>query len=245
MVGKVLRMRKVIPILACAAAFAQQPAFEVASVKPTPPERQNQLRMDYCRTGGTFAVGGTPVLWSLTYAYRLKEYQISGAPGWLSAFDSAYDIEGKPAAPVSNEQCRLMVQSLFTDRFKLATHREMKEVSVYLLVAGRNGARLREGGGIKLNGSVQVGATGKPEWPDGWTMSALAAYLADVTGRPVLDRTGLSAKYGIELNFSRQDGDDRPSIFTAVQEQLGLKLEAGRAPVEMLVIDHIEKPGAN
>src|SRR5262249_19179746 len=163
------------------------------------------------------------------------EYQISGAPGWLSAFDSAYDIEGKPAAPVSNEQCRLMVQSLFTERFKLSTHPEMKETAVYLLVAARGGAKLREGGGIKLNGAVQVGATGKPEWPDGWTMAALAAYLADASGRPVLDRTGLLGKYGIELTFSRQDGDDRPSIFTAVQEQLGLKLEAGRAPVEMLV----------
>jgi uncharacterized protein (TIGR03435 family) len=112
-------------------------------------------------------------------------------------------------------------------------------------VAVKSGVKLREGGGIRLNGSVQVGASGKPEWPDGWTMSALAGYLADVTGRPVVDRTGLSGKYGIELNFSRQDGDDRPSILTAVQEQLGLKLEAGRAPVEMLVIDHIEKPGPN
>jgi uncharacterized protein (TIGR03435 family) len=102
-------MRRAILILACGAAFGQRPAFEVASVKPTPPERQNLLRIDYCRTGGTFAVGGTPVLWSLTYAYRLREYQISGAPAWLGEFDSAYDIEGKPAAPVSNEQCRLMV----------------------------------------------------------------------------------------------------------------------------------------
>jgi uncharacterized protein (TIGR03435 family) len=70
-------------------------------------------------------VGGTPVLWSLTYAYRIKEYQVSGAPDWLSRFDSAYDIQGKPQAQVNDEQCRLMVQSLFADRFKLAAHREM------------------------------------------------------------------------------------------------------------------------
>ena len=247
-------MRKTILIpgillLPCAAIFGQgmtaRPTFDVTSVKPTRPDRQNQLRMDYCRAGGMFAVGGTPVTWSLAYAYRAKDYQISGAPGWLSAFDSAYDIEGKPAGSVTNEQCRLMLQSLFVDRFKLAAHRETKEKSVYLLVIGKNGTKLRDGGGVKLNGGVQIGASGKPDWADGWSMSTLASYLSDVTDRPVVDRTGLPGTYGITLDVSRTDSDDRPSIFTAVQEQLGLKLEPGRAPVEIFVIDHIERPNAN
>lgn len=185
------------------------------------------------------------MLWSLTYAFRLKDYQIVGAPAWLSAFDSAYDIEGRPASPATNEQCRLMVQSLFADRFKLATHQEMKESSVYFLTIGKNGAKVKEGGGVHLNGSVQVDSSGKPDWPDGWTMPELARHLADWAGHPVLDRTALSGKYGITLNFSRTDTDDRPSIFTAVQEQLGLKLESGKAPVETMVIDHIERPTAN
>jgi uncharacterized protein (TIGR03435 family) len=87
---------------------ATRPAFEVASVKPTPPERQNHLRQDYCPGGGRFAAGGVPVFWILRYAYGLKDYQISGAPAWLNAFDSAYDIEGKPPAPVTvrNVQAR-------------------------------------------------------------------------------------------------------------------------------------------
>jgi uncharacterized protein (TIGR03435 family) len=80
---------------------ATRPAFEVASVKPTPPERQNHLRQDYCPSGGRFAAGGVPVVWILRYAYRLKDYQIAGTPAWLNAFDSAYDIEGKPPAPVT------------------------------------------------------------------------------------------------------------------------------------------------
>lgn len=238
-----------ILILQCAAMFGQdmtaRPVFEVTSVKPTPPDRQNQLRMDYCRAGGTFAVGGTPVIRSLAYAYRVKDYQISGAPGWLSAFDSAYDIEGKTTGSVTDERCRLMVQSLFVDRFKLAEHRDTKEMSVYLLVAGKNGTKLREGSGVKLNGAVQIGASGKPEWPDGWSMSALASYLSDVTGRPVVDRTELPGAYGITLDFSRDDSDDRPSIFTAVREQLGLKLKPGRPPVDVFVIDHTERPSAN
>jgi uncharacterized protein (TIGR03435 family) len=224
---------------------AAPPAFEVVSVKPTPPERLNHLRSDYCPGGGRFSVAGTPVMWSLGYAYHLRDFQISGAPAWLNAFDSAYDIEGKPAGPVTDEQCRLMVQSLFADRFKLVAHLEMKESSVYLLTIGKNGPKLREGGGVKLNGSIQAGASGKPDWADGWTASELAAHLADFAGRPVVDRTGLAGRYGVTLDFSRADGDDRPNIFTAVQEQLGLKLDAGKAPIEMLVIDHIEKPGEN
>jgi uncharacterized protein (TIGR03435 family) len=237
-------------ILGCATAFGQstvaRPAFEVTSVKPTPPERLNHLRRDYCPGGGSFVVAGTPVMWSLEYAYRLKDYQVFGAPAWTNAFDSSYDIEGKPAGPVNDEQCRLMVQSLFADRFKLAVHKEMKESSVYLLTIGKSGTKLHEGGGVKLNGSVQVdGATGKPDWPDGWTMPTLAGYLANFAGRPVVDRTGLAGTYGVTLDFSRADGDDRPSMFTAVQEQLGLKLDAGRAPIEMLVIDRIQKPSDN
>ena len=92
-----------------------------------------------------------------------------GAPAWLDAFDSAYDMEGRPSGPVAEEQCREMVQSLFVDRFKLAMHRDMKETSGYLLTFGRNGTKLRR---------------------DGCPISHLAACLSDVTGRPVVDRTG-------------------------------------------------------
>jgi uncharacterized protein (TIGR03435 family) len=190
-------------------------------------------------------VEGTPVMWALEYAYHLKDLQISGAPAWLNAFDSAYDMEGRPSGSVTDEQCRLMVQSLFADRFKLAAHPEMKESSVYLLTIGKNGTKLREGGGVRINGSVEVDALGKPAYPGGLTLPQLVSRLADYAGRPVVDRTGLAGKYGITLDFGRTDGDDRPSIFTAVQEQLGLKLEAAKAPIEMLVIDHIEKPGSN
>jgi uncharacterized protein (TIGR03435 family) len=75
-------------------------------------------------------------------------------------------------------------------------------------------------------------------------MAELASLLSDYTDRPVIDRTGLRGRYGVKLDFSR-DGDDRPIVYTAVQEQLGLKLETGRAPIDMLIIDHIEKPTPN
>jgi uncharacterized protein (TIGR03435 family) len=185
------------------------------------------------------------VMWSLNYAFRLKDYQVAGAPDWMNAFDSAYDIEAKPATAVDNAQCRLMVQSLLRDRFRLAQHRETREAPVYFLTLGKSGLKMHEGGQVRINKSVQVDSTGKPDWPDGWTMPSLAAHLSDYVDRPVLDRTGRAGKYGVELEFSRRDGDDRPSIFTAVQDQLGLRLEAGKAPIDMLVIDHIEKANGN
>jgi uncharacterized protein (TIGR03435 family) len=225
--------------------FAQTPRFEVTSVKPTAPERQNTLRTDYCQKGGRFAVAGTPVIWSIAYAYRLKDFLIAEAPDWLKRFDSAYDIEGRPAGSVSEMQCRLMVQSLFADRFKMKSHQEVRESQVYLLTIAKGGPKFRQGGEVRLNGGIQINSDGRPTWPDGLTMVALASLLANYTERPVVDRTGLQGTYGITLDFSLRDGDDRVSIFTAVQEQLGLRLEASRALVEMLVIDRIERPDAN
>jgi uncharacterized protein (TIGR03435 family) len=241
-------IRAMLVLYVAAGVFAQTPvapSFEVSSVKPTPPERQNTLRKDYCQSGGRFAVAGIPVIWSIEYAYRVRDFQILGAPDWLNQFEAAYDIEGNPAGTVDGDQCRLMVQSLFVDRFKLRAHRESRTSRVYLLTIAKNGPKLRHGGGVKLNGGVQVNASGKPESPDGLTMAALAAILSIYTDRPVLDRTGLQGSYGITLDFSRGEGDDRVSIFTAVQEQLGLKLENGQAPVEMLIIDHIERADEN
>lgn len=150
-----------------------------------------------------------------------------------------------------------MVQSILADRFKLVTHAEMKESQVYLLTVAKNGPKLRaprpedaKTGVIKLNGSIQVNGDGTLYWKDGWDMPKLAAYLSDFAGRPVLDRTGIAGMYAITLNFSipngpHRDSDDFPDIFTAVQEQLGLKMESGRAPIEITVIDHIEKPSNN
>jgi uncharacterized protein (TIGR03435 family) len=228
-------------------AFAQTVAssFEVASVKPTPAAQHNNLRPDYCRRAGRFTMLATPVIWSITFAFQVKEYQIVGAPDWVHGFDTAYNIEATTGGPVTVDQCRAMVRSLFADRFKLKTHREQRESRVYLLTVAKQPLKLRKGGEVRLNGGLQLGDGGKPDWPDGLTMVELARILSNYTDRPVIDRTGLQGSYGVTLDFSLRDGDDRPIIFTAVQEQLGLKLGPGRAPVDMLVIDHIEKPAPN
>lgn len=196
-VSRSLTLRRKWAALASTLAFAvvvfgqpaaPLPAFDAASVKPTPPEQQGRLTLDYCTTSGRFRVAGTPVLWSLTYAFRIKEYQVFGAPAWIDGFDSTYDIDARPAAPAGNAQCRLMLQSLFADRFQLVTHREMKETSVYFLTVAKGGSKLHEGGGVRLNGSVEVGAGGNPVYPDGMTMNSLATRLSDVVEKPVLVR---------------------------------------------------------
>jgi uncharacterized protein (TIGR03435 family) len=188
---------------------------------------------------------GTPVFWSLKYAYQLRDYQIVGAPDWVREFESAYNIEATAGRPVTAGECRLMVQSLFAERFKLKAHWEKRESNVYFLTTGKNPLKVQKGGEVRLRGSTQFVRPGKPQWPDGIAMPQLASILSSYTDRPVVDRTGLQGTYGINLDFSVDVDDDRPSLFTAVQEQLGLKLEPGKASIEMLVIDHIEKPTPN
>jgi uncharacterized protein (TIGR03435 family) len=197
------------------------------SVKPTPKDL-NHIVTNHCRGGGVFQSDVAPLMWSLEYGYRIEDYLVFGAPSW-----------------VTDAQCRLMVQSLPEDRFKLVSHREMKETSVYLLTVAKSGSKLHSGGGVKFGGSIEVGDAGKPIYADGWTMEQLASRLTNFAGRPVIDRTGLDGKYGIDLDFSRTGQDDKPSIFTAVQDQSGLKLEPGKASLEAMAIDHIERPADN
>ncbi|MFT4112881.1 TIGR03435 family protein [Silvibacterium sp.] len=243
-----------LAVLSAATVHGQSPAvgqssgakaeFAVTSVKPAPAERGGQLLLDYCRTDGSFAVAGAPLIWSLAYAFEQPEYAIAGVPDWLTRF-ATYDIEAKPEAAVDNGQCRAMLRTLFAERFQLATHQEKRPAAVYFLREDPKGSKLRPGGGVHLNSSVQVDAHGAQQWPDGWTMAELAVHLSDWLSRPVIDDTGLSGKFGITLDYSRSENDGRPDLITAVREQLGLRLVPGKAPVEMLVIDGIRKPDPN
>jgi uncharacterized protein (TIGR03435 family) len=142
-----------------------------------------------------------------------------------------------------------MVRFLLADRFKLKLHRETKEMNVYFLVVARKGTSLKQIGESDQGTSMHDG-NGRLD-ATMIDMPALASYLGGELGLSVLDKTGLSGVYNIQLEWS-PDGNastpasvSSPSIFTAVQEQLGLKLEPGRGPVEMLVVDHAEKASAN
>lgn len=200
----------------------------------------------YCANGGRFLTRGTPLLWSIKWAYGLHDYQMSpGWPRWLNAFGT-YEIEAETDGPVTEEQCRIMVQSLFENRFHLRMHSQTKTLSAFALVIAKNGPRLSGPGRVIMNGVVKQN-TSEREPPDGWALARLANYLASVRDieRPVLDRTGLTGLYGFTLNYSTTGADDRPNIFTALQEQLGLKLRSIKAPIHIFVIENVEKPGPN
>jgi bla regulator protein blaR1 len=220
-------------------------AFEAVSIRPLPPDRHSQFE-SYCADGGRFISSGTLLLWSIKWAYGLNDYQMSsGWPSWLNSYGT-YEIEAETETHVTEDQCRSMVQSLFEDRFQLRMHWRTRILPSYAMVIGKNGPRFHSSGRVLINGVIKQ-ATSERDPPKGWTMERMANYLASVgaIGRPVLDRTELAGIYGLTLSYSTVDGDDRPDIFTALQEQLGLKLQSTKAPIDMFVIDHVERPSAN
>jgi uncharacterized protein (TIGR03435 family) len=191
----------------------------------------------------------------IRWAFDLPPTRIQGLPSWVTDYinktDTMYEIEATAAAAVSEAQCKAMVQSLLADRFKMVSRLEPREMSVYALTVAKKGPKMREVAPGSSDFAIVNGMLTfrpNPNGPKaGVSMAAFATYLGGVplVGRPVLDRTGLTGVYAFELNFSTSEGDDRPEMSTALQEQLGLKLEPVRAPIEVLVVDHIERPTAN
>jgi uncharacterized protein (TIGR03435 family) len=177
---------------------------------------------------------------------RFERYQVTANwPAWLNSFE-AYDIEAKSDGNVTEKECRMMVRSLFVDRFQLKMHSKTRQISAYALVVTKRGPKFSVGGKVRINGAIKQ-AVSEREAPDGWTMTRLSNYLASVrsVSRPVVDRTGLPGAYGFVLNYSTAENDLHPDIFTAVEQQLGLELDQIKAPIEMFTIDHVKKPTGN
>ena len=241
-------------------AFAQQPRFEVASVKPNKSGEQRWITPP--PSGGRYAATNVALQLLVVNAYGLPSYQISGAPSWFNS--DRFDVEGKAPGNPPREQMMLMVQSLLADRFKLAVHRETREAPVFELVVARGGIKFREGKCVgepsfaNPCGGFSVGLRGVMAGRE-VEIGQLAGNLGTLLSRKVLDKTGLTGKYDFDLTWTpdgstlRGPGDpdtpppdpNGPSIFTAVQEQLGLELKSAKGPVEILLIDHVEKPDSN
>jgi uncharacterized protein (TIGR03435 family) len=184
----------------------------------------------------------------IAMAYRYDSRRIQGGPDWLDT--QMYDVAAKLPPGVSKEQVPEMLQDLLAERFKLALHRETKEQRVYFLVAGKGGPKLKEVPAPDPQDAQQVrGARLPMQMMRGRIIGhavpvgMLAGALAQMTGHQVVDRTGLTKNYDIDLHWTAAEDSE---IFAALQEQLGLKLEAGRGPVEVIVIDRAERnPEAN
>ena len=224
--------------------------FEVASIKLHP--EPITLSADPMVRGRTVSGTASTLLDLVTNAYGVKYDQVSGGPSWIKS--NHYDITAKAVGEgtLTAEEARRMMQALLADRFQLKIHRETKEVPTYALVVGKGGPKLKPSS-ADAPGSNFVRGTAAGlmhmEATRG-TMERLATQLAGTAGRPVIDKTGLSGYYAFTLDWTPEnrisDGDaDTATIFTAVQEQLGLKLEPTTGPLEMLIIDRAEKPSEN
>jgi bla regulator protein BlaR1 len=238
---------------------AQTPAgakasFEVASIKLN---KSGARGGQFSTEPGGITATNMPLKTFIKAAYGVQDYQLSGGPGWIDS--ERYDIAAKAEGAVLDNTLLLMLRALLEDRFKLTLHREKKELPGYALVIGKSGLKIHEAqheseSWIRFGrGSLTARAV---------SMSRLADTLASRLGRPVVDSTGIKGVFDLELKWTRDESEPKgpkesmeplpadegaggPTIFTALQEQLGLKLEARKAPVEILIIDHIEKPSEN
>jgi uncharacterized protein (TIGR03435 family) len=240
------------------------PSFEVATIRPSAPEEHARM---IGWEGRHFTARYTTISQMVQFAYNLQAKQVVDGPPWLDR--ATYDIEAQAAAgEPSGAEFRAMMQHLLADRFAMKTHRELRILSAYELVVAKGGAKLQA---AKEPAPTQQAQEEIPpgvriqRGPHQWmkvvgvrgTMPELAAELQRVeTDRPVVDRTGLVGEYDFSFTatsakpFFEGEGPDTgdaapPLIFTAIEEQLGLRLESVKTAVECLVMDEVERPSAN
>lgn len=250
--------------------------FEVASVKPSGADALGIFFR--ILPGGGLMAEGAPLKALISLAYGVREFQISGGPGWINS--DRFDVNARPEAskitatnidpskmPLDQQrslrqQMQERLRNLMADRFQLTLHRENKEQQVYALVVAKGGPKLQES--TKARSMMRMGRGLLTAQAVG--MADLSLNLSNGLGRSVIDNTGLTGKYDFELNWTPDPGQpaaapfgplppgvqlppppdpNGPSIFTALQEQLGLRLESQKGPVEMVVIDRVERPSEN
>jgi len=223
-------------------AAAPQSTFEVATVRRSAPNTDPQ-HGNWSPPGiGRFFAKGVTLGLLMHLAYGVDEKQIESKPEWFDT--DLFDVEAKPADGVklSREELKPLLQNLLAERFHLTTHTEVKPAKGYALVVANGGPKLQATKGDHFPGfRVRTGAG----WLEGfnWSMPYLATMLQSQAGRPVVDKSGLSGSYDVKLVFAPDMSTDStlPSLFTALQETLGLKLESQDVPVDFVVIDHVDR----
>lgn len=264
----------ILAILGTAVVLGQTPTltYEVASIKPSGPDfRGTSIQI---QPGGGLRVSGGTLKLLITLAYDVREFQVSGGPGWIDS--EHYDIMAKTdhasasdpsqmtddQRKTTQEQMRQRLQALLAERFQLTIHREKTEQSAYALVVARSGSKLQPA-------AVKEGERARPMMRmgrgqlsgQGVPLDMLVTSLSSQLGHPVLDRTGLTGNFDFTLEWTPDPGQpsgppgadvhgppvdpNGPSIFTAVQEQLGLRLESQKGLVEKIVVDRVERPSGN
>jgi uncharacterized protein (TIGR03435 family) len=263
---------------------AARPEFQVASIKPNTAVGARGMGVG-ALPGGHLTARNAPLRMLIQNAYAVQASQVLGGPSWINS--EGYDIEAKPERNADRKQMWLMLQNLLADRFKLALHRETRNLPIYALTMTRGGLKPpppKAGSCVNIDPTAPPPSGTPPGFPCGLVgimgspsglvqmqggkvlMPELVRVLALVLGREVSDRTVFTGEFDVHLEFTPDEstrglmgpggpGDPggpplatdpgRPNIFAALQEQLGLKLTSAKGPVEVLVIDHVERPTAN
>ncbi|MEO5926558.1 MAG: TIGR03435 family protein [Bryobacteraceae bacterium] len=234
----------------CALAITLLPvsaaSFEVASVRPhisVGDQRiGNRTIVEGVRptfTGPSVRVTGATLGWLVTFAYDLKPYEIDDR-NWSSLKAETFDILAKAEgdAVLTRDQFRPLFQALLAERFHLKFHRETKEMSSLALSLAKTGSKLKSSDPDAKGSMMLKGAT---MTINAWSMNQLAQYFSVTQGQPVLDRTGLDGRYDFHLTWSETESA-YPTLVTALEEQLGLKLEKRREPIQMFIVDSVERP---
>jgi uncharacterized protein (TIGR03435 family) len=254
-------------VFSACALFAQRPAFEVASVKPSDPQPMGTLSVGMSVDAGRIKYSSVNLRDLVARAYQVKLVQVSG-PSWIDS--ERYDITAKIPEGVARDQVPAMLRTLLEDRFKLASHRETKELPVYELVVAKGGPRMDESktqGGNRPSVSMDTRGDGMMRATiSSATMSGFSDILGRWLDRPVINKTGLEPAYDLNMEMAAGDlaglrggavvqgpgaggggaGGPAPesaptgSLFSAIQK-LGLKLEGKRAPVDLLIVDSAVK----
>jgi uncharacterized protein (TIGR03435 family) len=239
-------MKTACCVLLLTVAHLHAAVFEVASIKPASP--------DEAGISGGDGRNGVLKMWNVTLkrlirsAYSIPEDQILGGPKWID--ELSYDILAKADHPAGGPELLTMLQSLLADRFRLQLHRETRTVSGYTLTVAKGGIKAtpadpsRHSGGNGGRGFIDSSAS---------RLSGLTIRLSELLERPVVDMTGDNRKFDFHLTWTPDEtprgmdsaAPDGPSLFTALQEQLGLKLESGKVSADVLVVDHAELPTEN
>jgi uncharacterized protein (TIGR03435 family) len=235
------------------------PVFAAASLKPSDPSAQGK---GFTVRGSQFMTINTSLSDMIVFAYGVHPRQIVGGPAWLES--DKYDLVAKPdgEGTPNDRQWKVMVQKMLADRFKLTFHHDTRELSVYALEVGKSGPKLTKSEGDP-NGLPGLFFRGLGDLP------ARNANMADFAGvmqstvldRPVVDHTGITGRYDFTLKWTPDEfqfsglgikpppptgnAAEAPDLFSAIQEQLGLKLTPTKASTDVLVVDHVEKPSAN
>lgn len=239
-----------LALLGCLNCLAQTPtpAFDAASIKPA----AGNMRPEVRTSPGSLTIRNQTLLFLIQWAYDTPPFQISG-PDWLR--DSRFDVIAKAEGGGDDAQLRLMLRTLLADRFAVKVHPERKEMQVYAVTLARGGPKFQE----STDEGPPVFDRGGPTTLTAHrvTMKDLAIQISDPLNRPVIDETGLKGRYDIKIDVSaymqgvtggsegRGGGEGQIDVmsvlFTALQQQLGVRLESKKENVDILVIDHAEK----